>query len=101
MVVTHVEEPLGHLVPPPAWYLPVLGVDPAQGCGTGTALMRAFFSRTAADQLPACWATWTSRNVAFYERLGGDVIGEGVAPGAELKYWPFRWQPKRDYLFDD
>jgi GNAT superfamily N-acetyltransferase len=80
----------------------VLGVDPAaQGLGIGTALMRAFFTRAAADQLPACWVTWTPRNVAIYERLGGEVVGEGVVPGAERKYWLFRWSPERDHLFDD
>ena len=58
----------------------VLGV---QGRGIGTALIRTFVARDAADHLPACWATWTPRNVAFYRRTGGELVGEGVAPGAK------------------
>ena len=93
-VVAYVEENLGRLVPPPASNLPVLGVHPVvQGRGIGLALMRAFFARAAVDHLPACWATWTPRNVAFYRRTGGELVGEGVAPGPNRQYWLFRREP--------
>jgi GNAT superfamily N-acetyltransferase len=83
-VVAYVEEHLGRFVPPPASYLPVLDVHPAVwGCWIGTALIHAFFARAAADHLPACWVTWTPRNVAFYRRTGDELVGEGVAPGAD------------------
>jgi hypothetical protein len=33
------------------------------------------------------------RNVAFYRRTGGELVGEGVAAGADRQYWLFRWEP--------
>ena len=93
-VVAYVKEHLDRLVPPPASYLPVLGVHPAvQGRGIGTDLRRAFFARVAADHLNACWATWMPRNVAFYRRTGSELVGEGLAAGADRQYWLFRWKP--------
>ena len=93
-VVAYVKEHLDRLVPPPASYLPVLGMHPAvQGRGIGTDLRRAFFARAAADHLTACRATWTPRNVASYRRTGGEPVGEGVAAGADRQYWLFRWEP--------
>jgi ribosomal protein S18 acetylase RimI-like enzyme len=72
-----VEEMVRHHPQEPHWYLPMIGVEPAQqGRGRGAALLRAALQRVDADGLPAYLESTNPRNVPLYERHGFEVIGE-------------------------
>ena len=62
----------------PFWYVGGIGVDPErQGRGIGTALMEELVARAGR---PLCLETANERNVAWYERLGFELVGEGRVP---------------------
>jgi GNAT superfamily N-acetyltransferase len=66
----------------PHWYLPWLGVDPAeQGRGLGTDLMRPALAIVDQDQLPVYLETPNPRTIPFYERLGFEVTSQAQAGG--------------------
>jgi len=61
----------------PHWYLPMIGVDPAQqGQGCGAALLRKGVARCDQDQVPAYLESTNSKNVPLYERFGFRAVGE-------------------------
>ena len=77
------------------WLLDQLAVEPsAQGRGIGTALLRFATEHAGADGLPLFLETGMARNVAFYERFGFAVMGEGDAPGGRPHVWFMRWGPR-------
>jgi ribosomal protein S18 acetylase RimI-like enzyme len=85
-----IDEHLFRLVPPPCWYIGVLGVDPAhQKQGLGAALVRSFIDLAGADGLPLCLWTANPTNLRFYKGLGFEVVGEGNEPSSDLPYWLF------------
>jgi GNAT superfamily N-acetyltransferase len=54
-----------------AWYLSIVGVSPlAQGQGLGQRLLAPTLAEADAAGAPCYLETFSSRNVAFYERLG-------------------------------
>lgn len=58
----------------PHWYLPLIGVEPAQqGYGIGSALLRPVLSECDRDGLPAYLEATNPRNVALYLRHGFEV----------------------------
>lgn len=64
----------------PHWYLPWLGVDPAeQGHGLGTELMRPCLAAVDQSHLPAYLETPNPRTIPFYERLGFAVTSRAQA----------------------
>jgi len=80
----------GHkeLMPGPHWYLWLLGVAPeSQGRGIGSALLTPILERAEAAGVPCYLETQTTGNVAFYERLGFEVLSERIEPVGELPIW--------------
>ena len=69
----------------PHWYLGTLGVDPEhQGRGVGTALLRHWLARVAADASGAYLETDLQGNVRFYEREGFAVERETRVLGVRV-----------------
>lgn len=65
----HIEEP--------HWYLPMIGVDPAQqGKGIGSALLRHALAQVDELCLPAYLEASNPANVPLYQRHGFEVLGE-------------------------
>jgi GNAT superfamily N-acetyltransferase len=78
-------------VPADAWYLDVLGVDPArQGEGIGSALIRSGLERASADGADAFLETSVPSNVAYYERFGFRVVEEGEPTADAPHIWFMR-----------
>ena len=75
---THIEHP--HM------YLWFIGVDPAlHGGGVGRALMAELHAESDQRALPTYLETGTPKNVAFYESVGYEVLGEIPLPsGAHM-----------------
>jgi ribosomal protein S18 acetylase RimI-like enzyme len=72
-----VEEMVRYHPQEPHWYLPMIGVEPAQqGRGLGAALLRAALQRVDAEGLPAYLESTNPRNMPLYERHGFEAIGE-------------------------
>lgn len=61
----------------PHWYLPMIGVDPAQqGNGVGSALMKEALKTVDRDGTIAYLESSNPKNISLYERHGFGVIGE-------------------------
>ncbi len=80
----------------PHWYLELLGTVPEkQGKGLGGRVLAPVLERADAEGIPV-WA-WSSnrQNLAFYHRLGFDVVDElAFAAGGPLIY-PIRREPRQ------
>lgn len=77
--------------PADAWYLDVLGVDPAkQGAGVGSALVRFGLERAARDGADAFLETAVEANVAYYERFGFRTVFDGRATDDAPRIWFMR-----------
>lgn len=60
----------------PHWYLPVIGVEPAQrNKGYGSALMEQVLSECDRDRLPAYLESSNPDNLRFYQRHGFEQLG--------------------------
>jgi ribosomal protein S18 acetylase RimI-like enzyme len=78
----------------PHWYLSLLAADPAsQRTGAGTAVLADMFTRLDAAGLPCCTETSNEVNVAYYERHGFVVVGEGTFPLDGPRFWIMRRDP--------
>ncbi len=68
----------------PHWYLPFIGVDPAQqGKGLGDALMTYALERCDRDHVPAYLESSNPRNISLYQRHGFRAVGSiqvGTSP---------------------
>ena len=68
----------------PHWYLPLIGVHPAQqGRGYGSVLLEHAAVRCDRDGLPAYLESTSPRSVNLYRRHGFEVVAEireGIAP---------------------
>ena len=60
----------------PHWYLPLIGVDPAQqGKGYGSALLKYALRRCDEDGSPADSESSNPKNIPLYRRHGFEVLG--------------------------
>lgn len=78
------------------WYLAVVSVDAAHAkTGLGMALLRPILLRADERTLPCYADSVFSGTAAFYQRLGFEVLREGVEPTSGTQYWTFRRTPRR------
>ncbi len=78
------------------WYLFLLGVEPnRQKRGLGASLIRPVLERTNAEQMACYLETENQRNVAFYQKVGFDLVVDGEQAGnSGVRFWTFRRMPK-------
>ncbi|TQV88094.1 GNAT family N-acetyltransferase [Aliikangiella coralliicola] len=77
-----------------AWYLSIIGILPEfQGQGLGPGLIESVLNKTDALGVSTYLETFTSRNKAFYFRLGYEVVGNFTEPNTEAEYWLLQRQP--------
>jgi ribosomal protein S18 acetylase RimI-like enzyme len=69
----------------PHWYLPLIGVDPAQqGRGFGAALMRHAVQRFDAAGALAYLESSNPRNISLYQRHGFEILGTVQVGGSPV-----------------
>jgi ribosomal protein S18 acetylase RimI-like enzyme len=72
----------------PHWYLPLIGVDPAQrNKGYGSALMEEALRRFDQDHVAAYLESTNPDNIAFYQRHGFEFLGT-VRAGSSPPLFP-------------
>lgn len=75
-------------VPGAAWYLSILGVDPArQGGGLGGRLLQPTLARLDAQGLSCYLETFNPRSLPFYARHGFNPAATEVEPVTGARYW--------------
>jgi ribosomal protein S18 acetylase RimI-like enzyme len=85
----------------PHWYLPMIGVDPAQqGKGYGSMLLRHALAACDRDRLPAYLESSNPRNVPLYEYFGFETIGT-IQCGSSPPIIPMRREPQRRGSFQN
>ncbi len=76
------------LVPPNAWYLSIIGVEPRmQGQGIGRKLLEPTLAEAAACAAPCYLETFSEQALMFYRQLGFEMIGSQFEPTAQARYW--------------
>ncbi|MEU6034454.1 GNAT family N-acetyltransferase [Actinomadura sp. NPDC047616] len=72
----------------PVWFLGTVGVHPAvQGKGLGRAVLEPGIQAAAEAKVPAFLETADPGNVAFYRKLGFEVVAEVDVPDNGPKTW--------------
>ncbi len=78
----------------PHWYLPFIGVEPAQqGKGYGSALLQPVLETCDRDRIPAYLESSNPANIPFYERHGFKVLGT-IQAGNSASIFPMIRQPR-------
>lgn len=78
----------------PHWYLPLIGVDPAQQCkGFGSALMQHALQVCDRDGTPAYLESSNPRNIPLYQRLGFELL-DAIQVGASPPIFPMVRRPR-------
>jgi GNAT superfamily N-acetyltransferase len=77
---------------PSHWYLFILGTEPAQGRGLGSALLVQVLARVDADGMPAYLESSNERNIALCASHGFEVASEVAIPGGP-RIWPMARAP--------
>ena len=76
------------------WYLPLIGVDPAQqNRGYGSMLMQHALAVCDRDQLPAYLESSNPRNITLYQRHGFEIVGT-IQQGSSPPMFPMRREPR-------
>ena len=82
----------------PHWYLPLIGVDPAQqGRGYGSALMEHALIRCDRDQKLACLESSNPKNISLHERHGFELLGT-IQVGGSPPICPMLRKPQPQQL---
>jgi GNAT superfamily N-acetyltransferase len=93
-MVDYLEEQHGRAIEGPHARLEFFGVEPAmQGSGVGSRLIGAGHAALDATGERCYLETFTTTNVAFYERRGYRVVIEGVVPGTDVPVWGLIREP--------
>jgi ribosomal protein S18 acetylase RimI-like enzyme len=80
--------------PEPHWYLPMIGVDPAQqGKGYGSALLDYALARCDLDGKPAYLESSSPKNIALYQRHGFEMLGT-IQVGSSPPLFPMLREPR-------
>jgi GNAT superfamily N-acetyltransferase len=88
------EQMAGYHPHEPHWYLPLIGVDPAQqGKGHGDALMAHALARCDRDHAPAYLESSNPRNIPLYRRHGFEPLGE-IRAGSSPPLVPMVRKPR-------
>lgn len=78
----------------PHWYLPLIGVDPAQqGNGHGSALMKHALVACDREQKLAYLESSNPRNIPLYQRHGFEVLGT-IQVGSSPPIFPMLRRPR-------
>jgi GNAT superfamily N-acetyltransferase len=84
------------VIPADAWYLSILGVDPAtQGQGLGARLLAPTIAEADAAGAVTWLETFTARGARFYERVGYTLVGWYDEPVTGRAYATLRRDPCR------
>jgi ribosomal protein S18 acetylase RimI-like enzyme len=80
----------------PHWYLPMIGVDPAQqNKGCGAMLMRHALAVCDREGLPAYLESSNPRNITLYLRHGFEIVGT-IQAGSSPAMFPMRREPQKN-----
>ena len=94
-MVDYLEEQHGRAIDGPHARLEFFGVEPtAQGSGVGSRLIAAGHATLDATGERCYLETFTTTNIAFYERRGYRVVIEGIVPGTDIPVWGLIREPK-------
>ena len=81
-------------IPPEAWYLSILGVDPTlQGRGIGARLLAPTLAEADAAGAVTWLETFTTRGASFYERVGFTLVAWHDEPTTGRPYAILRRDP--------
>jgi ribosomal protein S18 acetylase RimI-like enzyme len=84
----------------PHWYLPMIGVDPAeQGNGYGSALLKHALARCDADDKLAYLESTSLKSLRLYERHGFELLGT-IQVGSSPPLFPMLRKPRSVLLVD-
>jgi ribosomal protein S18 acetylase RimI-like enzyme len=98
-MVGYLEELHARAIDGPHARLEFFGVDPAvQGSGVGGRLIAAGHATIDAHGERCYLETFTTKNVAFYEKRGYRVVIEGTVPGTQTPVWALIRDPRADGL---
>jgi len=76
------------------WYLWALGVDPSmRRHGIGSSLVAPILDRADREGLPCYLETFERGDVAFYDRLGFQVVHAGAMPREDVPVWTMLREP--------
>ena len=96
-MVGYLEEMHARAIDGPHARLEFYGVDPAaQGSGIGSRLMATGHATIDANGERCYLETFTTKNVAFYEKRGYRVVIDGVVPGTHTPVWGLVRDPRAD-----
>ena len=78
----------------PHWYLPMIGVDPAQqGNGYGSALLKHALERCDAESKLAYLEASSPKSIPLYQRHGFELVGT-IQVGSSPPMFPMLRQPR-------
>jgi ribosomal protein S18 acetylase RimI-like enzyme len=94
-MVDYLEELHARAIDGPHARLEFFGVDPdVQGSGIGSRLLAAGHATIDAHAERCYLETFTTKNVAYYEKRGYRVVADGAIPGTDTPIWGLVREPR-------